>query len=226
MGAQAFETEFFRKDGGRVPVLVGAAAFDGRREQSVAFVLDLRDRKQAEAAPTRERAAIPRSASGTCSRHARDDARRADCLDRPRSKPAACRHQRQRRSLPASLDRGTPDLDAARRSVEWIINDCHRAGEVIQRVRALAKRTDIRKVPVHINDLVGEVISLVQREIFNHRVSLRKELTSVYRWSSSIGSSSRGDHQPGDQQHGSDAVGRRSASQLTIRSRRDGDTRC
>src|SRR6202023_2982367 len=39
------------------------------------------------------------------------------------------------------LDRGMPDLDAARRSVEWIINDCNRAGEVIQRVRALAKRT-------------------------------------------------------------------------------------
>src|ERR1700720_2762080 len=39
------------------------------------------------------------------------------------------------------LDRGTPDLDAARRSVEWIIDDANRASEVIQRVRALAKRT-------------------------------------------------------------------------------------
>ena len=76
------------------------------------------------------------------------------------------------------LDRGTPNLDAARRSVEWIINDCNRAGEVIQRVRALAKRTDIQKAPLHINDIVDEVISLVQREMSNHRVSLRKELAS------------------------------------------------
>jgi signal transduction histidine kinase len=76
------------------------------------------------------------------------------------------------------LDRGTPDLDAARRSVEWIINDCNRAGEVIQRVRSLAKRTDIQKAPLHINDLVDEVISLVQREMSNHQVSLRKELAS------------------------------------------------
>jgi PAS domain S-box-containing protein len=76
------------------------------------------------------------------------------------------------------LDRGTPHLDAARRSVEWIINDCNRAGEVIQRVRALAKRTKIQKVPLQINDLVDEVISLVQREMSNHRVSLRKDLAS------------------------------------------------
>ena len=33
------------------------------------------------------------------------------------------------------LGRGTPDLDAARRSVEWIINDGVRASEVIRRVR-------------------------------------------------------------------------------------------
>jgi PAS domain S-box-containing protein len=77
------------------------------------------------------------------------------------------------------LDRGTPDLDATRRSVEWIINDCNRAGEVIQRVRALAKRTNIQKVPIHINDIVDGVISLVQREMSNHRVSLRKELASA-----------------------------------------------
>ena len=40
------------------------------------------------------------------------------------------------------LDRGTPDLDAARRSVEWIIDDGNRASEVIRRVRALANKTD------------------------------------------------------------------------------------
>jgi hypothetical protein len=34
---KAFEKVYFRKDGSRVPVLVGAATFGGRRDQGVAF---------------------------------------------------------------------------------------------------------------------------------------------------------------------------------------------
>src|SRR5882762_3724889 len=75
------------------------------------------------------------------------------------------------------LDRGTPDLDAARRSVEWIINDGVRAGEVIRRIRALANKTDIEKVPLDINDAVKEATALVQREMDSQQVSLRLELT-------------------------------------------------
>jgi PAS domain S-box-containing protein len=74
------------------------------------------------------------------------------------------------------LDRETPDLAAARRSVEWVINDGCRASEVIRRVRALAKKTDMEKTPLDINQVVHEAIPLVQRELVRHRVSLRTEL--------------------------------------------------
>jgi PAS domain S-box-containing protein len=74
------------------------------------------------------------------------------------------------------LDRKTPDLDAARRSVEWVINDGNRASEVIRRVRALAKKTDPQMAPLDINDVVNEVIALVQREVFSQGLSLRTEL--------------------------------------------------
>ena len=50
--AQPYEKENFRKDGTRVPVLVGAAAFEGSSGQGVGFVLDLTDRKRAERAYT------------------------------------------------------------------------------------------------------------------------------------------------------------------------------
>jgi PAS domain S-box-containing protein len=42
------EKEFFRKDGSRIPVLVGATLFDDSPDQGVAFVLDLSERRRAE----------------------------------------------------------------------------------------------------------------------------------------------------------------------------------
>jgi signal transduction histidine kinase len=73
------------------------------------------------------------------------------------------------------LCREPPELEEARRSVERIIVDCNRASEVIRRVRALAKKTDIEKVPLDINDLVKDVVALVRRELVSHAVSVRIE---------------------------------------------------
>jgi PAS domain S-box-containing protein len=47
---QPREKEFFRKDGSRVPVLIGAACFEGQSRQGVAYILDLTEQKHAEAA--------------------------------------------------------------------------------------------------------------------------------------------------------------------------------
>ena len=43
-----YEKEFIRKDGGRVPILIGAAAFEDNPEEGVCFVLDLTERKRLE----------------------------------------------------------------------------------------------------------------------------------------------------------------------------------
>ncbi len=73
------------------------------------------------------------------------------------------------------LDRETPNLDGARRLVERVIDDGNRAGEVIRRVRALAKKTDIEKVPLDVNEVVREVFALVRGELISHQVSVRTE---------------------------------------------------
>jgi PAS domain S-box-containing protein len=46
--AHPFEKEFIRKDGRRVPVLLGPAAFSDTAEEGVAFVLDLSEPKESE----------------------------------------------------------------------------------------------------------------------------------------------------------------------------------
>jgi PAS domain S-box-containing protein len=47
---QPFEKEYVRKDGSRLPVLIGVASFEDAGHQGVAFVLDLTERNRAEQA--------------------------------------------------------------------------------------------------------------------------------------------------------------------------------
>ncbi|QOZ76921.1 PAS domain-containing sensor histidine kinase [Bradyrhizobium sp. CCBAU 53351] len=78
----------------------------------------------------------------------------------------------------AWLDREPADLKAARRSAEWIVEDANRASEVIRRIRALAKKTEIEVVALDINQVVREAVALVRRELATHGVSVRMELAS------------------------------------------------
>jgi len=166
---QPREKEYFRKDGSRVPVLVARAIFEWNRDEGVAFVLDLTERKHVEGALRDAQAHLAHVVRITTLGEL--TASIAHEVNQPLAAvvnaAAACRRW---------LDRGTPDLDEARRSVEWITKAANRASEVILRVRALANKTDIEKVPLDINDVVREVIALVQRELMSHRVSLRTEL--------------------------------------------------
>ena len=106
------------------------------------------------------------------------------------------------------LDRETPDLNAARRSVDWLIEDGNRASEVVRRVRALANKTDTQKVPLDINNVVREVVTLVQRELIGHRISLPTELAPAPpKILGDRGPTAAGDYQLDDEWNRSNAAG-------------------
>jgi PAS domain S-box-containing protein len=173
---KAYEKEYLRNDGSRVPVLVGPAAFAGPPDQGVAFVLDLTERKRAEG-EARESERRYREAQAELAHVTRVTTlgELAASIAHEVNQPLAAVVANADACL-RWLDRATPDLEAARRSVEWIIDDGNRASEVIRRVRSLANKTGVEKLPLNVNDVVRDVIALVQRELTSHRVSLRMEL--------------------------------------------------
>jgi two-component system, LuxR family, sensor kinase FixL len=71
----------------------------------------------------------------------------------------------------------TPNLEEARKSAASIVRDGHRAGEIIGRIRALAKKAPPRKDWLDINETILEVIALARSEARNSRVSLQTQLS-------------------------------------------------
>lgn len=71
----------------------------------------------------------------------------------------------------------TPDLDETRATLEHIVNDGHRASQVINGIRTMFKQDGQTKALLDLNDLVREVLTLVRSDLDNQGVLVRTELS-------------------------------------------------
>src|SRR3989475_8192539 len=74
------------------------------------------------------------------------------------------------------LDHTPPALDEAVESMQLVIRDAQRAGDVIAHARALVKKSDGEKSLVDVDQMIREVLSLVQPEVQKHAVVVEEAL--------------------------------------------------
>jgi PAS domain S-box-containing protein len=73
------------------------------------------------------------------------------------------------------LDARPPDLEETRQAVARIVNDGIRAGEVVDRIRALIKKVPARTDRFDINDAIVDVVALTRSELSSNGVSLQTQ---------------------------------------------------
>jgi predicted ATPase/signal transduction histidine kinase len=76
------------------------------------------------------------------------------------------------------LARSTPDLDEARQAAERIARNGHRAGGIINSIRAMAKKSKPTMAPLDINEAVGEILALLGSEFHRRNVMLEAQLSA------------------------------------------------
>jgi C4-dicarboxylate-specific signal transduction histidine kinase len=69
-----------------------------------------------------------------------------------------------------------PKLDKVRESLDHIVADSKRAGDIVHRIRALSKKAPPPKSRFDLNEAVLDVIALVHSEALRHGISLQTQL--------------------------------------------------
>jgi PAS domain S-box-containing protein len=173
---QPFEKEYFRKDGSRLPVLIGGTLFEASENQGVSFVLDLTERKRAEAeareSERRYRETLMELAhANRVTAMGQLTASIAHEVNQPIT-AAVTNAEAALRWLGAQ----PPDLEEVRAALGLIVEDGTRAGNIIGGIRALIKKLPPRQACLDLNEAIREVIALTRGEAAKTGVSVQTDL--------------------------------------------------
>jgi PAS domain S-box-containing protein len=169
---QPFEKEFFRKDGSRVPVLIGGARFEESSNEGVAFVLDLTERKRAEEEHERLR-------------QLESDFAHVNRLNIMGELTASLAHEvlhpiatarNNARAGMRFLEMSPPNLDEVREALSCVVRDADRAKDIVGRIRDHMKKAPPRRELFDLNEAASEVIAMVRSAIAKNRVSVHTHL--------------------------------------------------
>jgi PAS domain S-box-containing protein len=176
---QPFEKEYFRKDGSRVPVLLGGAVLEGDGNEGVAFVLDLTEQKRAqemlqEAQQTLYTTQVELARVSRLTTVGELAASIAHEVNQPltavTNNANACLRLLASRNL---------EPEVLQRALQEIVADCTRTSAVIARIRAFIRKAPAEKSELDINDVIQEVLALAGHELQKNRVLVERHLTKT-----------------------------------------------
>jgi C4-dicarboxylate-specific signal transduction histidine kinase len=156
--------------------MIGGAIFEGSKNEGVAFVLDLSQQKRAE--DERKRAEDALQEAQTELAHMTRVATLGELT-------ASIAHEINQ-PLGAVVNNASAcvrwlkahNLEEARQSALLVIAEGHRAGEIISRIHALAKKAPPQKDWLDINETIGEVIAMVRNAVQRNQISLQAQLAN------------------------------------------------
>ena len=176
---QPYEKEYLRKDGIRVPVMVGGALFEGSQSEGVAFALDLTQQKSAQERLEEARRALY-TIQAELARVARVTtmgelaASIAHEVNQPltaiTNNGSACLRLLANRKL---------DPEVLKSALQEIVADGTRASAVITRIRGFLKKAPTEMCELDINDIIREVLTLAGHELQKNQVLLECQLSGA-----------------------------------------------